>query len=299
VSFALGTDTAGSGRVPAAFCNIVGLKPTRGLISTSGVVPACRSLDCVSVFALTTEDAAAVLKIAAAVDANDPYSRSAPTRSEIGEEGRLRCGIPRSRDLRFFGDSAAERAFANAVANFEALGTALIEIDYAPFAEAARLLYEGPWLAERLSAIKGFYATSSDEMHPVVREIIGGGSRFSATDAFEAQTHLQSLKNLCSRAWTRIDALLVPTAGTIYRIAEIEADPVKLNSNLGYYTNFVNLLDLAAIAVPAPFREDGLPFGMTFIAPAFHDALLARVASRFHRAHARRLGATAFNGRFT
>ena len=295
VSFALGTDTAGSGRVPAAFCNIVGLKPTRGLISTSGVVPACRSLDCVSVFALTTQDAAAVVNIAAAPDLNDPYSRSAPAARQIDRERRLRCGIPRSRDLQFFGDEAAKRAFAVAIARLEALGTELFEIDYTPFAEAARLLYEGPWLAERLSAIKSFYATSSDDMHPVVREIIGSGRRFTATDVFAAQTRLRSLKNECRAVWRRADALVVPTAGTIYRVGEIEAEPVKLNSNLGYYTNFVNLLDLAAIAVPAAFREDGLPFGVTFIASAFDDALLARVGSRFHRANATRLGATRFS----
>jgi allophanate hydrolase len=295
VSFALGTDTAGSGRVPAAFCNIVGVKPTRGLVSTSGVVPACRSLDCVSIFALTTEDASAVLSIVAAPDPSDPYSRSNTVSPHTSRQTRLRCGIPRRADLEFFGDAAAERAFDGAIGLLERIGADITEIDYRPFAETARLLYEGPWLAERLSGIRRFYESSSDHMHPVVREIIGAGKRFSATDVFEAQTRLEALKQACARAWHCVDALCVPSAGTIYRLDEIAVDPVKLNSNLGYYTNFVNLLDLAAVAVPAPFREDGLPSGVTLIAPAFQDALLASWASRFHGAHAPSLGATPFS----
>ena len=294
VSFALGTDTAGSGRVPAAFCNVVGVKPTRGLVSTKGIVPACRSLDCVSVFALTVEDAGSVLRIAQEPDESDPYRRSSNQEVDGARHAFLRCGIPRAADLRFFGDEAAKIAFRRATETLESVGAELIEIDYAPFAEAARLLYEGPWLAERLAAIKTFYERSRDEMHPAVREIIGGGARFSATDVFEAQDRLQALKSESAETWQRVDVLVVPTAGTIYRIDQVAADPLRLNSNLGYYTNFVNLLDLAALAVPARFRDDGLPFGITLIAPALQDALLAHWGARFHRDCAPMLGATQF-----
>jgi allophanate hydrolase len=286
VSFALGTDTAGSGRVPAAFCNIVGVKPTRGLIGTSGVVPACRSLDCVSIFALTVEDASSVLKIAAGPDPGDAYSRSPAADAYAPHDAAPRCGIPRAADLQFFGDEVARRAFGRAIATLRSTGAELVEIDYAPFAEAARLLYEGPWLAERLAAIRTFYESFSDEMHPVVREIIGAGSRFSAVDVFRGQERLEALKKQTAEAWKRIDVLVVPTAGTIYLIDEVLAEPIKLNSKLGYYTNFVNLLDLSAVAVPSGWREDGLPFGITLIAPAFQDAMLAKWSARFHRADA-------------
>ena len=305
VSFALGTDTAGSGRVPAGFCNVVGLKPTRGLVSTHGVVPACRSLDCVSIFAPTVEDAAAVFEIARGYDAEDPYSRRPVIPAQAGIQngfrldprlrgGDVRIGIPRASDLEFFGDDQARRAFDRALDTLRALGADVVEIDYTPFAEVAGLLYEGPWLAERLAAIRPFFEASRDRVHPVVREIIAKGARFTAVDAFEAQYHLRRLARICDDTWKRIDMLLVPTAGTIYRVDEVLAKPFALNANLGYYTNFVNLLDLTAIAVPGAFREDGRPFGITLIAPAFGEAALAQWGARFHRAAAQQLGATPF-----
>ena len=298
VSFALGTDTAGSGRVPAGFCNVVGLKPTRGLISTHGVVPACRSLDCVSILALTTEDAMSVFDIASGYDIADPFSResmSYPRRRESRQSSELlRCGVPRPSDLKFFGDDNAQRAFVRTLDTLRALGVEIVEIDYAPFAETARLLYEGPWLAERLAGIRPFFDALSDRMNPVVRDIIAQGAHFTAEDAFEAQYRLRRLAQECAAAWKQMDMLVVPTAGTIYRIDEVLAEPLALNTNLGYYTNFVNLLDLAAIAVPAALREDGLPFGITLIAPAFGEAALAYWGARFHRAAAQSLGATAF-----
>jgi allophanate hydrolase len=291
VTFALGTDTAGSGRVPAAFCNIVGLKPTRGLVSTRGVVPACRSLDCVSVFALTVDDAWSVLEIGA-LASDDSGARAPGLKRRPALGAPLRCGVLRAADLQFFGDDAADRAYAQAREKLESLGADLVEIDYTPFAEAGRLLYEGPWLAERLAAIKSFYERSSSEMHPVVREIIGGGRRFTGVDVFEGHDQLRLLESRCAEVWQRVDVLVVPTTGTIYRIAQVAADPISLNSNLGRYTNFVNLLDLSAIAVPAGFRDDGLPFGMTFVAPAFEDALAAHWAARFHEQSRITLGAT-------
>jgi allophanate hydrolase len=294
VSFALGTDTAGSGRVPAGYCNVVGLKPTRGLISMQGVVPACRTLDCMSILALTVRDARLVCDIIAGHDENDPYSRQDKIKPMSRAHAGIRCGVPCPTDLQFFNDKTAPRAFDRALRTLQSLGAELVEIDYAPFSEAARLLYEGPWLAERLAAIKPFFEASSSEMDPSVREIISAGAKFTATDAFEAQYRLQALKARCAQEWRRMDMLVLPTAGTIYRIEEIAADPIALNANLGYYANFVNLLDLAAIAVPAAFREDRLPFGIALIAPALHDGMLAHWGSRFHHAAANKLGATPF-----
>ena len=292
-SFALGTDTAGSGRVPAAFCNVVGFKPTRGLIGMSGVVPACRSLDCLSLFALTAQDALAVFDVARGPDSADPYSRSVERLGARALE-RFRCGVPRAAQLEFFGDALAQRAFEAAAKTLESIGAELIEIDYAPFAQAAQLLYEGPWVTERLAAIKPFYDASAAAMHPVTREIIGAGARYSALDAFEAQYRLQALAKASAEAWAHMDVLAVPTTGTIYTLDEVAAEPLKLNSNLGHYTNFVNLFDLVAIAAPGGFREDGLPAGITLIAPALEDITLAQLAARFQRAAASKLGATPF-----
>jgi allophanate hydrolase len=270
------------------------LKPTRGLISTSGVLPACRSLDCLSVFALTAPDAWHIAQTMSAFDASDSYSRVERTPAPRTLPAPLRCGVPRSADRRFFGDSAAERAFDAALKTVESLGAALVEIDYTPFAETAQLLYDGPWVAERLAAIKPFFSAFADRVDPVVRKIIAGAERFSAADAFEAQYRLEALKRRCAKVWAQIDVLAVPTSGTIYRIEEIDEEPVQLNSNLGYYTNFVNLLDLCALSVPSEFRDDGLPCGVTFIAPALEDAALATLGARFHRAAGTRLGATPF-----
>ncbi len=293
VSFALGTDTAGSGRVPAGFNNIVGLKPTRGAISTAGVVPACRSLDCVSIFALTARDAWDVYQVAAGFDAADAYSRH-PASSVRAPAARFRCGVPAASQLDFCGDAEAARMFAHSISLIERAGGSIIEIDYTPFREAAALLYEGPWVAERLAAIKEFFGAHANDMHPVTRKIIGGGAGYSALDVFEAAYRLQELKRRANLEMEKIEVLVVPTAPTIYTIAQIEADPIALNSNLGLYTNFANLLDLAAIAVPCGMRVDGLPAGITLIASAFSEPLLCELGSRVHRLSGLKLGATAF-----
>jgi allophanate hydrolase len=288
VSFSLGTDTAGSGRVPAAFNNIVGLKPTRGLLSTRGVVPACRTLDCVSIFAHDVADAADVLRIAAVFDPDDPFSRRPPlpapsSDGQISPHG-ARIGVPASGDLNFFGNSEAERLFAAAVERAAGLGAEIIEIDFAPFLETARLLYEGPWVAERYVAIRDFIEAKPEALHPVIRTIIGGGAAPSAADAFAADYRLHELRRATEPVWQAVDALLTPTAPTIYTIADVEADPIQLNSNLGTYTNYMNLLDLCGIAVPAGFQADGLPFGVTLAAPAFRDSALLPLADAMHRA---------------
>ncbi|MBV9829651.1 MAG: allophanate hydrolase [Alphaproteobacteria bacterium] len=294
VSFALGTDTAGSGRVPASFNNIVGLKPSRGLISTRGVTPACASLDCVSVFALTVDDTSAVLDLAACYDPEQPYSRPAP--AGFAASGALPCrytvGVPRAAQRAFFGNPDTAGLFDEAIARVERLGGIPVEIDFAPFEAAAAFLYRGPWLAERLAAIAAATGNRREPLHPVLRLIVEGDPGYAAADVYRAQEQLSVLRRRTAAIWREIDVLLVPTAGTIYRIEEIAADPLLLNENLGRYTNFTNLLDLSGLAVPSGFQHNGLPFGVTFLAPAFHDPLLAAIGAAFQRCADLPLGAT-------
>lgn len=275
VAFSLGTDTAGSGRVPAAFNNLVGVKPTRGLLSTQGVLPACRSLDCVSIFAHSTEDAEAVLKIAASFDASDPWSRQSSSASCLRNE---RIGIPYASQLEFFGDAEAEMLFHEAARRLESQGFQLVPIDIAPFLEAARLLYSGAWVAERDHAVGDFLRAHPDDVDPTVKGIILGGAKLSAVDAFDGLYRLQEFRARSLATWQKVDAFLLPTTPTIYKIAEVQQAPVELNARLGLYTNFVNLLDLCALAIPAGFRSDGLPLGVTLLAPAFHDQALLEIA---------------------
>jgi allophanate hydrolase len=293
-SFSLGTDTAGSGRVPAAFNNLVGLKPTRGALSTRGVVPACRSLDCVSIFALTAADAAAVLRSARGFDAADPFSRRAAPLSRAMPRSFAGCrfGVPRADQLQFFGNRETPELFARFVKAMSELGGQRVEVDFAPFLETARLLYEGPWVAERYVAIRDFIERQPKALHPVTASIITGATRHSAIDTYAAYYRLKGLRRQTAPVWDTIDVLLTPTAGTIYTIAETEADPIRLNSNLGYYTNYMNLLDLSAIAVPAGFQADGLPFGITFAAPAFADEELCVLGEIAQRAMVKTMGAT-------
>ena len=293
-SFSLGTDTAGSGRVPAAFNHLVGHKPSCGALSARGVVPACRSLDAVSIFALTAEDAERVLAVVAGFDADDEYSRPlAPYGFDFGRTTGFRFGVPLAKDLEFFGNAEAERLFGAAVARMQALGGTPVAVDLAPFLETARLLYGGHWVAERYLAIRDFFNAQSDKVFPPVRDIIGGGRAISAADTFAHLYKLRAFKRVCDAVWNDIDVMLTPTAGTIYRVEDMQADPIRLNSKLGYYTNFMNLLDLAATAVPAGFQNDGLPFGVTLIAPPHQDAPLLHLASRMQQALGGKLGATA------
>jgi allophanate hydrolase len=294
VSFALGTDTAGSGRVPAAFNNIVGLKPTRGLLSCSGVLPACRTLDCVSILALTCGDARRILQTAKGFDRTDPFSRLESDRLDTSwpRPESFRFGVPSRADLEFFGESESPELFAAAVTLLEQMKGRPVEIDFSPFREAAQLLYGGPWVAERLAALKEFHAAHADAFLPVTRRIIEGAARYSAVDAFEGIYRLHALKRRAEAEWAKMDVLLVPTTGTIYTIEQVEADPIALNNNLGYYTNFVNLLDLAALALPGRFRRNGLPSGVTLIAPALADGLLLALGTEYHTRLGTRLGAT-------
>ena len=291
VEASLGTDTAGSGRVPASFNNIVGVKPTRGLISTRGVVPACRHLDCVSIFAPTVADAIDVFAVAVGHDAEDPWSRDI-TLDLRPMPASFRVGIPDAAHLEFFGDTQASDAFALALDRLGDLGARCDAFDFAPMVEVARSLYEDAWVAERYAAIREFYDAHADAMDPVVRGIVGHGKRYSAADLFAASDALELARQRAASLWDAFDVLVVPTAPTTYRLDAVAADPVALNRNLGTYTNFVNLLDFAAIAVPSSIRVDGLPFGITLIGPAGSDLRLADLAQRYHHATGLALGAT-------
>ena len=281
VDFALGTDTAGSGRVPAGLNNIVGIKPSKGLLSAHGVVPAAQSVDCVSIFARTVDVAARVLAVAQGPDARDPYSRTLALASTPWG-AQFRFGVPTQ--LEFFSDAAAQVAFTEAMARLTAMGGVAVPIDYTPLAQAATLLYESALVAERYAAVRTFFDLHEDKVMEPVRSIIGKGRQYSAADLCAAQTQLRACGQQAAAMWKSIDVLLVPTAPTHYTIAAMQADPVVLNRNLGAYTNFVNLLDYAAIAVPSSLRPDGLPFGITLIGPRGSDWPLAELGQRYHHA---------------
>jgi allophanate hydrolase len=273
VSFSLGTDTAGSGRVPAAFNNIVGLKPTRGVLSTSGVVPACRSLDCVSIFTLNCQDAAILWQVARGFDPTDIYSRQLPPQT-AAIPSSFSFGVPKAEQLQFFGDAAAADLYEQGLERLKAIG-------FQPFHQAANLLYSGAWVAERLAAIQSFFETQADAIHPIVRQIISNGLHYTAVDTFKSFYALAALKQQAAQQWEKVNILALPTTGTIYTKAEIEADAIALNNNLGYYTNFVNLMDLCAIALPCGFRANGLPSGITLIGQSFQDVDLCQLGSRY------------------
>lgn len=289
-SFSLGTDTAGSGRVPAAFNNIIGLKPSRGRLSTSGVVPACRSLDCVSIFALSCGDAETVLSSAEGFDDSDPFSRALPTPLPAQSSQPRRIGVPRQEQLAFFANTEAEALYANACAQVGE-NVEIVEIDYQPLLDTAALLYHGPWVSERYAAIEDFIARDADKLFPTTAQIILPGKDITAVDAFKAQYALQQLQQQVACLWQQIDMLLLPTTGSIFSQAEVAAEPVQRNTDLGYYTNFVNLLDLSALAIPAGFQANGLPLGVTLMAPAWHEEALLGYASHFQRRLVQRVGA--------
>ena len=282
-SFSLGTDTAGSGRVPAAFNGLVGLKPTRGVLSTQGVVPACRTLDCVSIFAGNADDAHTIWLAARGFDPDDPFSRAARPGEDAAPwlAGAFRFGVPTADQLEFFGDEGAAILYDEAVARLEGIGGRKVEIDFSTFRAAAELLYAGPWVAERYAAIRKFIEAHGADINPVVRGIIEGARRYSAADAFDAEYRLRALRRTTEAQWEQMDVLVLPTTGTIYTHDAVASEPVRMNTNLGYYTNFVNLLDLAAIAIPAGCRADGLPFGVSFIGRAFSDEALLTLAKRY------------------
>jgi len=283
VPFSLGTDTAGSGRVPAGFNNIVGLKPSLGLISTHGLVPACRTLDCISIFALTVDDAWAALSVASGPDAADSYSRSRPLGRPGAMPSKVTLGVPIPGQRLFFGDKEYEAGYTQALERLAKLGCDIVEIDIEPFYETARLLYEGPWVAERALTAQKLLASDPDAIHPVTKEITIGGLRPTAMDAFAAFYKLERLRRVSDYIFAhQVDALALPTAPTAYTVKQVLADPIQLNSRLGTYTNFVNLLDLCGLALPASLTSKGLPFGITLLGPGGQDARLADIGRVFH-----------------
>jgi allophanate hydrolase len=293
VSFSLGTDTAGSGRVPAMFNNLIGLKPTRGVLSAHGVVPACRTLDCVSVFAETALDASVVLSAARGLDKLDPYSRDPKTgdgAAPWSTAASFRFGIPSASTLEFYGDTQNLLLYQAAAAKLISLGGQPVEFDLAPFLAAAQLLYKGPWVAERYAAIAPFIQEHSDKMDPIVATIIAGAKNYSAVDTFNAAYKLEALRRQTRNVWNSFDLMLLPTAPRTYTIDEIAESPIERNSHLGHYTNFVNLLDLSAVAIPAGMRPDGLPFGVSLIGRPFQEVSLLALADRLHRVLATTLG---------
>lgn len=287
-SFALGTDTAGSGRVPAAFNNLVGIKPTPGLVPNVGVVPACRSVDVVTVFAATVGDGVAIRKIMDGLDAGDPYSRKAVP-AALPASG-LRIGVLEGAEREFFGNAAVEALYDAAIERAKSLGATIVPFDYAPFRQAAELLYNGPWVAERLAAVKDFIGTNADDFDPTVRKIIEGAKAYDAVDAFEGQYKLGHLRQKALVEWEKLDILMLPTSPTTYTVDAMMVDPIVKNSHFGRYTNFANLFGYAAIAVPGGFGADGLPSGVTLFGPSFTDDALAPFADAMHRAAAAGMG---------
>lgn len=290
VAFSLGTDTAGSGRVPAGFNNIVGLKPTKGRLSTTGLVPACRSVDCISIFALSVEDAETVAHVAAGYDASDAYSRVNPNTAPVAVGASIKLAVPAS--LEFFGDTQNQAVFEQAVEGFKALGAVITPVDFSPFKALADQLYFGPWLAERTVALESMLDNQPDAINPVVRGIVESGRQYTACDAYKAEYLRAELSRRINDTLAVFDALLVPTSPTIRSLAEMAVEPVRYNSQFGYYTNFTNLADLSALALPAGLRADGLPSGITLLAPAWHDSALAHLGKRWQASLDLPLGAT-------
>ena len=290
VAFSLGTDTAGSGRVPAGFNNIVGLKPTKGRLSNTGLVPACRTVDCVSVFALTVEDAETVAHVAAGYDASDAYSRANLNTAPVAVGASIKLAIPAV--LEFFGDTQNQAVFEHAVEHFKALGAVITPVDFSAFKELADQLYFGPWVAERTVALESMLENQPEAINPVVRGIVENGRRYSACDAYKAEYLRAELSRRINDSLAGFDALLVPTSPTLRTLAEMAEEPVRYNSQFGYYTNFTNLADLSALALPAGIRADGLPSGITLLAPAWHDTALAHLGKRWQASLELPLGAT-------
>ena len=284
VPLALGSDTAGSGRVPAAFNNLVGFKPTRGRWSSRGLVPACRSLDCVTTLTMDVEDAALVDSVLAHFDPQDPYSRRAPAQTGV-VGASFRVGVPAAAQLRDLAPEDRNR-FHRALERLRGIGALPVEVDVTPLLEAARLLYGGPWVAERTAALESLLDTNPTAIHPVVRAIVQAGKGVSGVDTFKGMYLLQQFARSAEELWDRLDVLVMPTTPTIYRRAEVLAEPVALNAHLGVYTNFVNLLDMSAVSLPAGFRSNGTGVGVSLIAPAWSDSLLLDLAARYAQAGA-------------
>ncbi|MCG8525807.1 MAG: allophanate hydrolase [Opitutales bacterium] len=276
VCFALGTDTAGSGRVPAAFNGIYGYKPTKGVVSCSGVVPACRSLDCVSVFANSPEDCSRIGEVLRQYDESDIYSR--PEASLVISENELVLGVPKSEQLEFFGNEESSVMYRESIVRLKQMGYQVREIDFSAFIEAAKLLYEGPWVVERRMVASELLKSNPSALDETVRKILESKQNSDAAEVFAAMYDLKRLTKLADRVWDEVDIIVIPTTGTVYTIDEVVADPIQTNSNLGYYTNYMNLLDLCGISIPAGRFKNGVGFGITLVGEAFEDHRILELA---------------------
>ncbi len=294
VSFSLGTDTAGSGRVPAALNNIVGLKPSLGTLSATGVVPACRTLDTVSIFAMTVDDAYRVFAVARGFDDRDAYSKPLRHKEMFPITEPMKIGVPDKNSIEFFGDQVQATAFSRDVERFADFGMEVVPIDFEPFYSIARMLYQGAWVAERYTVIEDLLKSDPGLVHPVTRQIITHAETMSAADAFRGMYRLADLKRMAEPLLEGLDALCVPTIPTFYTVSDLQADPVTPNNNFGTYTNFVNLLDMCGMAVPTAPRSDGRPGSVTILANAGMDATAASIARCFETGCTRNLGATQF-----
>lgn len=292
VSFALGTDTAGSGRVPAALNNVVGLKPSLGALSNSGVIPACRSLDTISIFALCVQDAYRVFQTAVGYDPSDSYARDIPAYDLGSPPGHFSVGVPNAASRVFFGDDAQAESFNESLKSITAIGGKIVEVDFKPFYDVAEMLYGGVWVAERYAALYEVLKNNPDFLHPTTRQVIDAANQFNAVDTFKSMYRLQDLKRLIEPALTSVDILCVPTIPTFVSLDDITADPISPNSKLGVYTNFVNLLDMCGLAVPMATRLDNRPGGITLLAAAGRDVDIAEIASVLHQRSGVRMGAT-------
>jgi allophanate hydrolase len=279
VSFSLGTDTAGSGRVPAFLNNLIGVKPTLGCLSASGLIPACRTLDTISIFSKSIEDAQSVFDVTAVYDENDDYAREYIDSSST-EKVKV-IGAPKAEDLEWFGNSESQSLFEAAISQFESTGCQIKPIDFKPFIEAAKLLYHGPWVAERYAALEDIMENRPEILHPVTHSIVEQATKYSAVDTFKSMYKLQAYKKQADHVMSTVDSIVIPTAATYYTIDELKNDPVQLNTNLGFYTNFMNLLDYSALAIPFGHYKNTMPFGITLFAPAFKDKQLMSIAENF------------------
>ncbi|CTQ47427.1 Allophanate hydrolase [Roseibium aggregatum] len=287
-SFSIANEAAGSGRVPAGFNNVVGIKPTPGIISNACVSGGgcVKTIETVSVFVLTAEDGMDVMRVIAGYDPDYPFSKPEADDVPLGIKApppRFRFGIPTGDVLHFFGDKDAERLFGEAVARLTEMGGEAVPVDFVPFEETQRILYDGPWISERALSLDKTLAEYGDAIHPVTRSILENSGQYSALDTFRAIHRIAELKCATRPVWDDIAVLLVPTSPTIYRKTEILEDPVALNARLGIYTNFVNLMGLCGVAVPNGFRADDLPSGVTFLGPGLSEATVAGIAAAFHR----------------
>ncbi|MEM6387777.1 MAG: allophanate hydrolase [Pseudomonadota bacterium] len=281
VTFSLGTDTAGSGRVPAALNNIVGLKPSLGALSSTGVVPACRTLDTISIFAANVGDAFAVFQVACVEDIDDAYSKDIKSGQMAAAPATFKVGVPNAKSRIFFGDRVQAASFANSLDKLKSQGAEIVELDFSPFYDVAEMLYDGAWVAERYAVVEELMRDTPDALHPVTAKIIGAAKGLSATDAFRGIYRLKELERKARQLIDQVDLFCVPTIPTFYSVADLEVDPVTPNSNLGTYTNFVNLLDMCGIALPSDIRSDGRPGSITLLAPSGEDALIAGIAAKF------------------